>query len=522
MRMRPRWCAREPSGKHARPLALRACVVAWATRGGSSLRAPVVAPAQIPHLRDRMADLETFASPIGRAEGSDMHFVPHDDFFVDEETFVSSQVVVGLAPAEADETCFHRAGPRRRVAFGPGEARAAVVTCGGVCPGLNTVVRELYRCLSRQYGVSRVMGVRDGYAGFSDLAEGAVELDDAYVDDIHKRGGTVLRTSRGGHSTSTICDALEHHGVNVLFLVGGDGTMKGACKVDEEMARRGRKCVVAVVPKTIDNDVPVIDKSFGFGSAVEAAIPHLAAAHTEAEACPNGVGIVKLMGRHSGFIAMHATLASGDVDLCLVPESDFELEAVLEHVERKLRRNQNALIVVAEGAGQKQMGAAGARDASGNVLNEDVGPWLKQQVNDYFARARFDDDADFATHRPKTFYVDPTYTIRACPANAADQVYCSSLAHAAVHGAMAGYTRFLVGNVNTRLALLPLDLVVNRRNIVSVRDRMWTRLLFTTSQPPFEAAEGHAGPEECDPYQLYRAETASGGCTVVLPGDDDY
>ncbi|KAH8093329.1 6-phosphofructokinase [Aureococcus anophagefferens] len=259
------------------------------------------------------------------------------------------------------------------------------------------------------------------------------------------------------------------------------------------MARRGLKCAVAVVPKTIDNDVPVIDKSFGFATAAEAAVPHIVAAATEAAACPNGVGVVKLMGRHSGFIAMHATLASGDVDLCLIPESEFDVPSILDHVERKLRKHQHALVVVAEGAGQTQMGAEGRVDASGNTLNEDVGPWLKKTITDHFASPAYDGDADFGVHRAKVFFVDPTYTIRACAANAQDQVYCSSLAHAAVHGAMAGYTRFLVGNVNTRLALLPLDLVVNRRNIVSIRDRMWTRLLFSTPQPPFEAAAGHGG-----------------------------
>ena len=182
--------------------------------------------AEIPHLRERVA-YETFDSPIGRAAGSDMSFVPHPDFFVDERTYVSSQVVTGR-PVEVPPTAFHRAGPRSTVCFGPGEARAAIVTCGGVCPGLNTVVRELYLCLSRQYGVDSVLGVQDGYAGFKDLAKSGVRLDDAFVEGIHARGGTVLRSSRGGHETSAICDALEAEGVNMLFLVGGDGTMKGA------------------------------------------------------------------------------------------------------------------------------------------------------------------------------------------------------------------------------------------------------------------------------------------------------
>ena len=283
------------------------------------------------------------------------------------------------------------------------------------------------------------------------------------------------------------------------------------------MSRRDKKCVVCCVPKTIDNDVPLIDNSFGFTSAVEAAIPMIEAANTEAEACPNGIGIVKLMGRHSGFIALHATLASGDVDLCLVPESSFEIEGIMDHLEAKLRENNHALVVVAEGAGQAQMGASIKFDASGNALNEDVGLWLKSMITNHFAADRYDNDQDFAGKKAKCFLVDPTYAIRAVPANAYDQVYCSSLAHAAVHGAMAGYTRFLVGNINTRLAMLPLDLVVNRRNIVAIRDRMWTRLLFSTGQPPFDAVV--TSDDECDAEGLYRSETATGGCTVSF-GDE--
>ena len=495
-------------------------------------RAGLVRVRTLPGTRATVAEIATlgergfdasYPSPIGAAPTSDMTFTPHDDFFVDDGALIESQVAVNVAAPDAKPaTRFRRAGPRRSVAFGPGEARAAVVTCGGVCPGLNTVVREVALCLRAQYGVETVLGVMDGYAGFAALgAGGAVDLDRDFVDDIHTRGGTVLRSSRGGHDTATICDALEAAGITLVFLVGGDGTMKGGAKIDAEMARRGRRCAVAVVPKTIDNDIPVIDKSFGFSTAVEAAVPHVRAAHTEAEACPNGVGVVKVMGRHSGFIAMHATLAAGCVDLCLVPESAFDLRAVLDHVERVLRRNGHALVVVAEGAGQAQMGAERVVDASGNAINAEVGAWLKARITDHFASAAFRDDPALGPHPAKCFLVDPTYTIRAVPANAGDQVYCSSLAHAAVHGAMAGYTRFLVGDVNTRLAMLPLDLVVNRRNIVAIRERMWTRLLFSTAQPPFEAAASDAAYEEaCDAEALYASETAAGGCTVVFA--DDY
>lgn len=201
-----------------------------------------------------------------------------------------------------------------------------------------------------------------------------------------------------------------------------------------------------------------------------------------------------------------------------MPESQFDVDVCLAHLETTLRKNNHALVVVAEGAGQVQMGAATERDASGNVLNADVGQWLKDTITRHFAQPKYDDDPHFHGRKAKCFLVDPTYTIRAVPANAHDQVYCSSLAHAAVHGAMAGYTRFLVGNINTRIAMLPLDLVVNRRNIVSIRDRMWTRLLFSTSQPPFETA-AQLYEEECDADHLYRAETASGGCTVVFDTD---
>jgi len=471
--------------------------------------------AEIESLRSR-GFVDAHPSPIGT--GALMTFVPHPEFFVDDGAYIESAVA---SPTNGPTKRFHRAGPRRTVAFAPGEVRAAVATCGGVCPGLNTVVREIALCLRTQYGVESVSGVRDGYAGFAALEESAVDLSFAYVENIQWRGGTVLRSSRGGHDTGVICDALEASGINLVFLVGGDGTMKGACRIDEEMARRGLKCGVAVVPKTIDNDVPVIDKSFGFATAVDAAVPHVLAAEVEAEACPNGVGVVKLMGRHSGFIAMHATLAAGCVDACLVPESTFDLDAVLGHVEAKLRANGHALVIVAEGAGQAQMGAEATFDASGNAINADVGAWLKGAITDHFAAEKYERDPAFAGHPAKCFLVDPTYTIRAVPANAGDQVYCSSLAHAAVHGAMAGYTRFLVGDVNAKLAMLPLDLVVNRRNIIAIRERMWTRLLFSTAQPPFEAAaDADAYEDACDAEALYASETASGGCTVVFV--DDY
>jgi len=501
-------------GAMRRVIALLACVART-----SALAAPTRTIAEVAQLSDRMAT-DLHESPLGL--GDAVHFRPASDIFVDDDGLIAARVTAMRDDFDPPSTYFQRAGPRRRVVFSPGEAKAAIVTCGGVCPGLNTVVRELYRCLTRQYGVDAVYGVRNGYSGFKNFDRDAVLLEDRFVYEIQRQGGTVLGSSRGTIPATEIADALVENGITMLFVVGGDGTMKGASKIDDEMARRGTKCAVAVVPKTIDNDIPLIDFSFGFHSAVEAAIPLIAAANVEAASCPNGVGVVKLMGRHSGFIALHATLASGDVDLCLVPESDFELDAVLDHVEAVLRKQGHALVIVAEGAGQTQMGAEPKYDASGNILNEDVGLWLKGVIAKHFGQAKYDADPAFAGKKAKPFLVDPTYAIRAVPANAADQVYCSSLAHAAVHGAMAGYTRFIVGDINTRLAMLPLDVVVNRRNVVAIRDRMWTRLLFSTGQPPFEAARGEDFDDEyCDPEPLYRDETASGGCTVSF-GDAPF
>uniref|UniRef100_A0A7S2E325 Phosphofructokinase domain-containing protein n=1 Tax=Octactis speculum TaxID=3111310 RepID=A0A7S2E325_9STRA len=258
----------------------------------------------IPHLKNWIPDLEMHDTPLGNAPDSMMKTRPDPSFFVNEDDLIAAQVAHTAQEARSPQA-FHRAGARAKVAFEVGEAKAAIATCGGLCPGLNTVVRELYLCLSRQYGVKTVLGIRDGYAGFGRIDK-AIELTEEYVADIQKQGGTVLRSSRGGHDTMVICDALEAQGINMLFLVGGDGTMKGAVKIEDEMRRRGKKCVVGVVPKTIDNDVPVIDMSFGFNTAVQEAASHINAAYTEAAGCPNGIGVVRLMGRHSGFIAMTA------------------------------------------------------------------------------------------------------------------------------------------------------------------------------------------------------------------------
>ncbi|CAL4902581.1 unnamed protein product [Urochloa decumbens] len=447
----------------------------------------------VPHLTDYLPELKSYPNPLQDHPA----YSVVKQYFVNPDDTVAKKIVVHKGSARG--THFRRAGPRQRVYFQPGEVRAAIVTCGGLCPGLNTVIRELVCGLHDMYGVTSVLGIEGGYKGF--YASNTVDLTPRSVNGIHKRGGTVLGTSRGGQDTAKIADSIQDRGINQVYIIGGDGTQKGAASIhDEVVRRRGIPCAVVGVPKTIDNDIAVIDRSFGFDTAVEEAQRAISAAHVEAESAENGVGVVKLMGRNSGFIAMHATLASRDVDCCLIPESPFYMEGkggLLEFVERRLRENGHMVIVVAEGAGQdliaKSMQFADTHDASGNKVLLDVGLWLCQKIKEHFKRK---------PGFPITLkYIDPTYMIRAVPSNASDNVYCTLLAHSAIHGAMAGYTGFTVAPVNGRHAYIPFYRITEKQNKVVITDRMWARVLCSTNQPCFlthEDVEG-AGQEEEEP-----------------------
>ncbi|KAG1335334.1 ATP-dependent 6-phosphofructokinase 3 [Cocos nucifera] len=313
---------------------------------------------------------------------------------------------------------------------------------------------------------------KGGYKGF--YARNTITLTPKTVNDIHKRGGTILGTSRGGHDTSKIVDSIQDRGINQVYIIGGDGTQKGASVIFEEIQRRGLKVAVAGIPKTVDNDIAVIDKSFGFDTAVEEAERAINAAHVEAESVENGIG----------FIAMYATLASRDVDCCLIPESPFYLEGkggLFEFIEKRLKEHGHMVLVVAEGAGQEliaeSMRSMDHEDASGNKLLLDVGLWMSQKIKEHFARSK-----KVAINLK---YIDPTYMIRAIPGNASDNVFCTLLAHSAIHGAMAGYTGFTVGPVNGRHAYIPFHRITKTRNKVVITDRMWARLLSSTNQPSF-------------------------------------
>ncbi|KAK9946603.1 hypothetical protein M0R45_012059 [Rubus argutus] len=453
----------------------------------------------VPHLSDYLSDLTTYPNPL---QINPAYSVVRQ-YFVNEGDTVTQKIVVHKdSPRGAH---LRRAGPRQKVYFDSDEVHACIVTCGGLCPGLNTVIREIVCGLYHMYGVNKVLGIDGGYSGF--YSRNTVDLTPRVVNDIHKRGGTIIGTSRGGHDTSKIVDSIHDRGINQVYIIGGDGTQKGASVIYEEVRRRGLKASVIGIPKTIDNDIPVIDRSFGFDTAVEEAQRAINAAHVEAESIENGIGVVKLMGRYSGFIAMYATLASRDVDCCLIPESPFYLEGrggLFEYIEKRLKENGHMVIVIAEGAGQdllsESLQSVNQQDASGNKLLNDVGLWICQRIKDHFGRQ----------HKMSINlkYIDPTYMIRAIPSNAADNVYCTLLAQSAVHGAMAGFTGFVVGPVNGRHSYIPFNHITEKQNNVVITDRMWARLLSSTNQPSFMNPKdvSEVQKEEQPPTQLLEGE----------------
>ncbi|KAL9274582.1 ATP-dependent 6-phosphofructokinase 3-like protein [Drosera capensis] len=434
----------------------------------------------VPHLIDYLPDIPTYPNPL---QNNPSYRVTKQYFVHDDDTVV--QKAVQHKDGERG-IHFRRQGPRQKVYFQPDEVKACIVTCGGLCPGLNTVIRELVCGLDYMYGVKQIVGIEGGYKGFYDppnsrggykgfYARNTIPLTPKFVDHIHRRGGTVLGTSRGGHVTSKIVDSIQDRGFNQVYIIGGDGTQKGAALIYEEVRRRGLKVVVAGIPKTIDNDIPIIDKSFGFDTAVEEAQRAISAAHVEAESAENGIGLVKLMGRHSGFIAMYATLASRDVDCCLIPESPFYLEGpggLFEFIEKRLKYSGHMVLVIAEGVADTMDEV----DPSGNKVLHDAGLWMAQRIKDHFAKEKK------MTINLK--YIDPTYMIRAIPSNASDNVYCTILAQSAIHGAMAGFTGFTVGPVNGRHCYIPFR-HITKQNKVVITDRMWARLLSSTNQPSF-------------------------------------
>lgn len=398
----------------------------------------------------------------------------------DERIVYDIRVPAGGEPTDCSKgATLEVAGPRDTIYFSPGHVHAAIVSCGGLCPGINDVIRGITRSLWHTYGVRRISGIRFGYAGLlpeSNLP--VIDLNPDEVDDIHKIGGSMLGSSRGGGDrTEDIVDGLERLNVNMLFVIGGDGTQKGALAISEEVAKRGLKIAVVGIPKTIDNDLSFIQKSFGFETAVAIATQSVSAAHTEAHSAINGVGLVKLMGRESGFISAHTALASHEVNFVLVPEVPFELDGdngLLEHLRRRLERRGHAVIIVAEGAGRDLVAETGATDASGNAVLSDIGTFLKDRIKAYFASIGVPMNLK---------YIDPSYIIRSAVAEPTDSVYCSRLANNAVHAAMAGKTGILMSLINNTFVHLPIRVAVKERNRIDPESSLWRDVVDATHQP---------------------------------------
>jgi 6-phosphofructokinase 1 len=377
--------------------------------------------------------------------------------------------------AGEDLPCFEMAGPREKIYFDPSKLKCGIVTCGGLCPGVNDVIRAIVLGLFYHYGVETVFGFRYGYEGLT-YRHGHVplELKPDIVGDIHKKGGTILSSSRGPQDISEMVDTLERMNVRVLFTIGGDGTLRGAQAIAEEIAQRNLKIGVVGIPKTIDNDISFVEQSFGFETAVSASRTAVYSAHTEAIGARNGVGLVKLMGRDSGFIAAYATLANNDVNFCLVPEVRFTLEVFLDALKDRLERRGHAVIVAGEGAGQDLMEKRQERDASGNIRFGDIGIFITDQIKNYFNEAGIEVNLK---------YIDPSYTIRSMPANPKDSAFCLLLGHNAVHAAMTGRTNMLVGNWKGAFTHVPIEHAVSKRKQINPIGRFWSNVLSCTGQP---------------------------------------
>ena len=404
----------------------------------------------------------------------DTYFIADDD-----------RVLVDVTPSGLEKLCrenqpfpsFEMAGPRSHIYFDPSKLRCAIVTCGGMCPGLNDITRSIVLELYYGYGVRHLYGIKYGLQGFiPSYGHDLIELTPDLVTDIQDRGGSILGSSRGPQAIEDIVDTLDRMNVGILFMVGGDGTLNAASRIADGIAERNLKISVIGIPKTIDNDIHMVSRSFGFDTAVDVATQAIRGAHNEAEGYPNGIGLIKLMGRHSGFIAATATLAQQDVNFVLIPEIPIDLEGsngLLTKLEERLKQRGHAVVVVAEGALQEYFQEETARDASGNVKLHDVGLFLKDRIKAYFQEKGIDINLK---------YIDPSYMIRSLQANANDSVFCGFLGRDAVHAGMAGKTRMLVGHWNNHFVHVPMAVSAGKRKQVNPRGKLWSTVLEATGQ----------------------------------------
>ncbi len=416
-------------------------------------------------------------SPLGGISGT-----AEPQSFVDDKAQILSVIQTAeiLRAHASNETIrsLELAGARKKVYFDPSKLRCALVTCGGLCPGLNDIIRAIVLELYYHYGVRNIYGIRYGLEGFiPEYGHDWLDLTPSMVSGILDMGGSILGSSRGAQDIEAIVDCLERLNIGILFMIGGDGTLKAAHKITAAVAERKLKISVIGIPKTIDNDIYMVSRSFGFDTAVEVSTQAIIGAHNEARGYPNGIGLIKLMGRHSGFIAATASLAQQDVNFVLIPEVDFDLKGdcgLLAALENRLAERGHAVIVAAEGAGQKFFADAGLEtDASGNIRLKDIGLYLKEQIKAYF---------DAKGVKTTLKYIDPSYMIRSLPANANDSVFCGFLGRDAVHAGIAGKTDMIIGHWNNHFVHIPMKLSVGQRKQVNPRGKLWTTVLESTGQ----------------------------------------
>ena len=430
-----------------------------------------------------MQDLPTPDQLRVRRLGAPRHESPlvADDVLMvsDERGVLIPSDTETLACVEGPVPAFEAAGPRRQLFFDAPKASIGIVTCGGLCPGINDVIRALVLTAWHEYGVRRALGFRYGYAGLA-ISAGLepVMLDPDVVHDIHGLGGTILGSSRGPQEIADMVDELQRRRIDALFTIGGDGTLSGASELATEIERRNLPIAVVGIPKTIDNDIQWLERSFGFATAVNEAARSIVAAHTEAHSVRNGIGLVKLMGRYCGFIAAHATLSHNQVSFCLIPESPFSLDGdrgFLRLLEARLEAEGHAVVVVAEGAGQEHIRPQeSAGDASGNPALADIGSLLNGRIRKYFSRR----GVSVAMK-----YIDPSYLIRSLPANAFDSALCLTLGQHAVHAGLSGRTDMLVGTWSGHHTHVPLPLATSERRQLDIEGAVWQRVLEATGQP---------------------------------------
>ncbi len=429
----------------------------------------------IPNVKIESLGESKIPSPIPQIE------TPNRTFISDENKIlvdISSERAIHMIKEGKEPPAFEMAGPREKIYFDPSKLRCALATCGGLCPGLNVIIRSIVLELYFAYDVHNIYGIKYGLQGFiPKYGHDVINLTPDVVASIHESGGSILGSSRGPQDIEEIVDALERMNIGILFMIGGDGTLRAASLIADSITKRGLKTSVIGVPKTIDNDIHLVARSFGFDTAVDVATTAITGAHNEAEGYPNGIGLIKLMGRHAGFIAATATLALQDVNFVLIPEVNIDLEGsggLLQAVENRLKDRERAVIVDAEGACQNLFDKIGEqKDASGNIKLEDIGVFLKEKIASYFKNKNIDISIK---------YIDPSYMIRSLAANANDSVFCGFLGRDAVHAGMAGKTKLLISFWNNHYVHVPMDLSVGVGKQINTNGKLWRTVLSATGQ----------------------------------------